>query len=560
LAIELAAARIGLLRVEQIVTRLDNRLGFLVGGRTAPPRHQTLRALIDWSYDLLSTSAQILLRQLSVFAGGFTLEAAENICDQENAGDTLESLTELVNKSLVVADRAQGRETRYSLHETIRQYALERLRAAGELPKIHGQHLFFFMTLAEKADSAIHGPDQIEWINRVQTDLDNFRAALQWCVAEDKTSAALRLLNALTWPWALRGASSEVRAWLNTVRAIPEAKAHPLLYARLLNELGREIWLWGDLAQANAVLEESHSIALRAGIEGERIRAAALQILGMVKLSNGEHSAAQSLFAESLELSQRLGNRQESAFNLLHLGRVAKQQGRTDAALSLLEQSLEQYHQSGDLWGIGRSSQGLGELLMEQQKLDAAQPFLEQHLSIDQAIDFKQGIVVALTNLGELCRRQGDFGQAQHHYERGLTISRNYNLRRNIGDINYFLGMIALHWNNHRLAGQHFRAYFPKTLSISKSIAALDLFYGVAASAAGLARPEDSALMSGAALALGDAIEYRPTPFDMAEFDRHVRLAREQLGEATFAEMAARGREMTLDQAIAYAMEEQTLV
>lgn len=559
LAIELAVSRVRLLRVEQIVARLDDRFRLLTGGgRTAPTRHQTLRALIDWSYDLLSPAEQRLLRRLSLFAGGFTLEAAEAICDKVNAGDTLESLAQLVNKSLVVADRAPGWSARYGLHETIRQYAWERLQEAGEETEMHERHLVYFIMLAEEAYREIHGPEQVKWVNRVHTDLDNFRAALQWCVAEGNTLAALRLLNAVVWPWSLKGSSSEVRDWLDTVRAMPQAMAYPLLYAKLLNEIGRQNWLWGHFSQAKMVLEESHAIALGARIDGEPIRAMSLRYLGMVHLAIGEIGAAQSLFKESLELYQRLGDQSGVAFILLHLGKVAERQGQDDLSLSLLEQSLEIHRQIGDLWGIGRSSQGLGEWLMKRGELEAARPFLEQHLSIDQTIGFDQGVVVALTNLGGLCRRRGDFSQAQHYYERSLAAAREHNLRWDESELPYSFGMLALHRNDHMLAGQYFRAYFEHGQRMYQSTAALDLFHGMAAVAAGVGRSEEAAVISGAAITLADAVEYRLEPFDIAEFDRHVRIAREQLGEATFAEIAARGREMTLDQAIAYALEEHT--
>ena len=323
----------------------------------------------------------------------------------------------------------------------------------GEVPEEAPQPIDSYLRrLAEEADRQIHGPEQLEWINRIHTDLDNVRAALQWCVAEENTAAALRLLNASAWPWNWIGSRSEVLNWLDTVRAMPRAAAYPLLYARLLSETGRQKWLWGDISQAKAVLEESHTIALSARIDGEPIRAMALRYLGIVHLGIGEVGVAQPLFEESLKLYERLGDQPGVAFILLHLGKVAGRQGQYDSSLSLLEQSLALHRQAGDLWGIGRSSQALGQMLMEWGDLEAAQPFLEQHLSIDQAIGFTQGAIVALANIGELCRLRGNISQAQHYYETCRALAQEHNLKFDESYSHYSLGMLALHRNDHTLA------------------------------------------------------------------------------------------------------------
>ncbi|MGD2077298.1 MAG: adenylate/guanylate cyclase domain-containing protein, partial [Chloroflexota bacterium] len=216
LAIELAAARLKLLQVEQIATRLDDRFRLLTGGsRTALPRHQTLRAMIDWSYDLLSKSERVLLERLTVFAGGWTLEAAEAICSGAllTRDDILDLLFQLINKSLVISDREQGVETRYQMLESIRQYGKEKLIESGEIEQMRDKHLDFYLTLIEKAEPELRGPEPARWYEMLETEHDNLRSALEWS-KQAHEQAGLQLAGTLEWFWNARGYMSEGRRHL----------------------------------------------------------------------------------------------------------------------------------------------------------------------------------------------------------------------------------------------------------------------------------------------------------------------------------------------------------
>ena len=219
LAIELAAGRMDLLSPEQIAARLDKRFRLLTGGsRTALPRQQTLRASIDWSYSLLTESERLLLQRLSVFAGGWTLEAAEGVCGFDGLEDfeVLDGLGQLVKKSLVVADSQVGFAVRYRLLETIRQYAREKLLDAGTGVDVRTRHLNYYLELAEQAEPHLRGPDQVDWLDRLEAEIDNLRAALEWS-GEDQVEKGLRIATSLKWFWHARVQSYQgvITDWLD---------------------------------------------------------------------------------------------------------------------------------------------------------------------------------------------------------------------------------------------------------------------------------------------------------------------------------------------------------
>lgn len=558
LAIELIAARIRLMSPQTLLDRLSRQFTLYADGmRAVSARHKTLHNAISWSYDLLSAEEQELFAHLSVFAGGFTLEAAESIFSRTVTEKSVPDLiASLLDKSLLQRTLDERGEPRFDMLVTIQQSALERLRSMGEESEVRNWHLAYFLDLAEQADKEIHRPDQVEWIDRVESEHDNLRAALDWCVSEQNTQAALRLLGALSWLWFVRDHFSEIRSWFDKIRTLPEITAHPALYARLLNHIGHQSWLLGDFREARSVLNESQAIWLKLGVDGERGLAEALDFLGMVaRSSEGDNNTAQSLFEQSLELYQKHGDQWGMAFVLFNLGLVAGEWHDDDAlALSLFKQSLELFRQLGDVWGVARSSQRLGELFLKQGKYEKARFFLSQHLMIDEGLHFKQGTVVALDNLGNLYRHQGDYERAEQFYEKSLVMCREYGLKADRSMNLYCLGMVELHRSNYPTAIQYFIDYFNLARMIYEKISACDFFTGLAAVAAGTNQPERAARLCGAARALFETTDYRIPPFDRAEFDRYIQIAREQLGEATFEAIATEGHALTLEQAIEYAV------
>jgi len=560
LAIELIAARIRILSPEPLLARLNDRFVLSADGmRAVSARQKTLNQAIDWSYDLLSSEEQQLFAFLSVFSGGFTLEAVEAIfsrkLQEKSASDLVLSL---LDKSLLqrTFDRKVPNEPRFNMLVTVQQFALGRLRSTGRKAEIRDWHLTYFLDFAEQAEVEIHGPDQVEWMDRLEKEYDNFRAALEWCVSGQKTEIALRLLGALGWAWHVRGHYREIRSWFEQIRSLPGVDTHPALFARLLFHIGRQSWLLGEFNEARSVLNESRKIWQQLGPEGERSLAGALVFLGMTaRSSEGDNKTAQSLFEQSLELYRKHGDQRGIAFATFNLGWIADDRDEDMQALSLFEQSLNLYRQVGDLWGMGRASQLLGQFFLKQGNFEKARLYFEQHLMLDESIQFKEGNVIALSNLGHLYRRQGDFDQAEKYYEKSLSMCQEYSLKIDRGYNLYSFGILALHRNNYTRAQQLFTEYFKSSYQFGEKIITSDFLNGAAAIAAGTDNPECAARLHGAAQALLETIDYRIPPFDLAEFDRHIRLAREQLGDTRFEAFAAEGYDMTMEQAIAYALE-----
>ena len=551
LAIELLAARMRLMSPQALLERWSEQLILSSDGmRAVSTRQKTLNHAIGWSFDLLSYEEQKLFARLSVFSGGFMLDAAESIFSQTVKDKSISNLiASLLDKSLL--QRTFDSETRFTMLVTIQQFALNCLRSTGEESEVRNWHLAYFLELAEQADKEIHGPDQVEWMDRLEKEIDNFRAALEWCVSSQKTESALRLLIALDWSWRVRGHHSEARSWFEQIHALPEITAYPALYARLLNHSGLRNWLSGEIREAQSVLSKSQSIWIKLGVDGEQGLAEALRLMGLVALSSeGDYTTAQAFFEKSLTLYQKHGDQRGMAL-------VMYQRNDESLALSLSEQSLDLLHQLGDLWGIGRVSQALGQLFLNQGNYEKARFFFEQHLRIDEELDFKHGTVIALGNLGDLYRYQRNYGQAEHYYEKSLLMCRDYDLKNEGGYNLYSLGMLALHQNNYSLAKQRFIDVFDLERKIYEDkLKVCDLLTGLAAVAAGTNQPELAAKLYGAAQAILETTDYRFSLFDQAEFDRHLQIAREQLGGERFEALATEGRAMTMEQAIAYALED----
>ncbi|MHB8732209.1 MAG: ATP-binding protein [bacterium] len=360
LALELAAARANALTVEQLAERLDDRFAVLTAGsRVALPRQQTLRATMDWSYDLLSESERTVLRRLSVFVGGCSLEAAEAVCSGQGIDehDVLDLLTQLVNKSLVIADLL-GTEVRYRMLDTIRQYAQDKLSASGEAAELQQRHRGWYLRLAQQAAERIVGPDQLMWLNRLELEHDNLRAALDWS-SPDAVDAErrLRLAGALVRFWDYHTHWGEGRTWLEAALAESRGMASAAR-TTALEGAGFMAWRQGDLASATALYDENLSLARELGDQKSLVEA--LVGRGVVAVTQGNLEAATGLFEESLELAQRLEEPWLIAMTLAQLGVVIRWKGDYSKAVALCERSLAMYRRVGGKRGIAYSLRLLG--------------------------------------------------------------------------------------------------------------------------------------------------------------------------------------------------------
>lgn len=398
LAIELAAARVKVLSVDQIAARLDDRFNLLTSSdRTTLPRHQTLWAMVDWSHELLSEQEQFLLRRLSVFAGGFTLEAAEAVGGESSApaSSVLTPLSRLIDKSLVVAEEASGGAMRYQMLETVRQYALEKLGQANELLAVRERHANFFARMAQAADPHLQTAQrQGEWLARLESDRDNFRGALGWCLDSYNTETALGLGGHLGWFWVQRSEFIEGRQWLERALTLPNASQYPRVYGRALVFAGILAFLQTEEKEAKPWLEQALAVAQA---HADRLTTAdALNFLGLVALRERDIALARSRLEESQALFRELGEWAGYARTVWHLGFVMEHEADAAAVLTQYQQALALLREWGDplrqsavLRSIGWNQYELGDRARGRSSL-------QESLTLAQSIGHKAGIAHTL--------------------------------------------------------------------------------------------------------------------------------------------------------------------
>ena len=422
LAIELAAARVRSLSVEEINRRLDHRFRLLTGGsRAALPRQQTLRSLIDWSYDLLQNSEKLLLRRLSVFAGGWTLDAADRICagDDVEDGKVLDLLTSLIDKSLVAVDESEA-GFRYRLLETVRQYARERLVESGGTETIRAHHRDYFLALAEEADKRLLGAEQADWLRHLEKEHDNLRAALEWSDTEAQTQEDLRLCAAMHRFWITRGYLAEGRQWCLRIFAKGEPAQPTVEYARVLNVAGSLAFHQTDYPAARTLLEQS--LALSRARDHRKGIALALNNLGAVAIEQGDHSTARALYEESLALLRELGDRHVAAGVLGNLAMVAHECGDLDAARTLSQESLVLSRELGDRGRVADALNTLGGVACDQGDLITAWSLGKEGLAIGQELGDRDCIAMSSHNLGTVAFMRGQFSEARSLYREAVAI------------------------------------------------------------------------------------------------------------------------------------------
>jgi predicted ATPase/DNA-binding CsgD family transcriptional regulator len=387
LAIELAAARMAVLSPEQIGARLDDRFRLLTSGsRALPPRYRTLRALIDWSYDLLDASERILLGRLSVFAGGWTLEAAEAVCAGDGlvGEEILDLLSALAAKSLIQTEE-QAEEVRYRFLESLREYAAERLRDAGEESPLRRRHRDWFLARAERVEPELLGPRSIWWMDRLESARDNLRAATGFCIERGDGEAGLRLVAALARFWQIRGPHLEIHDALVKLLALPAGHGHS------------------------------------ASVQMTRLKA--LVAAGTLALRLGDQDTAETHYREVLELSRQLGDQRALAMALVSLGRVARTRGDHVATRRYDTEALSLFTAIGDELWVARTLHHLGVAAFYQGDLTTAREHYEASLAIFERLDDDLGIATLLEELGEVTYLQGDLVSATRLLRTALELA-----------------------------------------------------------------------------------------------------------------------------------------
>jgi predicted ATPase/DNA-binding SARP family transcriptional activator len=427
LALELAATRLRALSPEQIAARLDNAFSVLLGGsRTALTRQRTLRATIDWSYDLLSDEERGLFRRLAIFSGGFTIEALEAICEsKDTAPSVLDLFAQLVDKSLVTVDR-EGASQRYHLLETIRQYALGHLQASGEVSALRQRHRDWYSALAEQSDAGLRGPEQGDWLNRLTSELDNFRAVLRWSLEWGEIEVGVRLAGALWRFWYMRGHVREGRERLEEVIARVEDAARddrPVAQetlARALNAAGTFADKMGEPRRAIELHERS--LAIRRTLGDQSAIAATLNDLANVLSSAGEYARAMTYYEEGLSLNRELGDEWGIALVLGNLANCISEQGQYERAAAMFEEAYALASRMGGAREIAYALNNLGDVSFRLGRLDAARAYFERGLTLFREQADPLCIALSLLGLAHTARAAGDASQAIHLYAESLVL------------------------------------------------------------------------------------------------------------------------------------------
>ncbi len=519
LAIELAAARIKILSPQMMLARLEHRLPLLTeGARDLPARQQTLRSAIDWSYDLLDESARTLFRRLSVFVGGWTLEAAEAVCKSgDDLGiDVLDGLASLVDNSLLTQIEEPSGEPRFRMLETIREYALERLAASPrEGEAMRQRHAEYHLALAEVAEDKLRSAERVAWLDRLEGEHDNLRAALEWStVKNDRTEIGLRIAGALLWFWHTRGYATEGRGWLKRLVTLNGVVSGTTARAKALYGAGELAWAQGDYPAARPLLEEGLVVGRAAG--DWRSVAYALAFLGMVVITQGDVATARSLYQESIALLREVGDKWGEAFTLNWTADALLAGGDLPTARSFYEQSLTLWRATGDPWGSSLPLMALGGIALSQADYAAAQACFEESVALSRSIGDRWGLSWVLSGLGNLALRRGDLGRAKAIFEESLTLGR---------DMGNPIGIIVC-------------------------------FGGIARLAAAQGDTVRAARLIGAAEALRESLNAYPWHATRLAYEQNVADARAQLDEEAYAAAWAEGRAMKIEEAIEYALKE----
>jgi predicted ATPase/DNA-binding SARP family transcriptional activator len=567
LAVELAAARVRVLGVEQIAERLGRRLDLLGGGpRTAPDRHLTLRATFEWSHEQLSDAERVLFRRLGVFQGRFSLSAAEAVADlgpwtgeagpaaRLEAGAVLDLLTGLVEKSLVVVERPQGERTVFRLLDMVRQFATEKLVEAGEGQAGHETHLAYYTALAVAAEPGLKGPEQRLWLQRLELAHDNLRAALGWAIDQARLDAtgrfrlqAQRMANALFWFWNAADMLGEGRDWLERSLALFVPRPVEPLVADGLRMAGTFAWLLGDMDGAWQRHEES--LALFQELGDELGTAHAVMMLGRVRLYQGQAGPAVELLGQSVASLQRLGALYERGLGLGALSAALAMAGDYDAAYDRAAECRDIFQVVGDPFFLGMALGDLGWAAYHQGRLAAATGHLEEALALRRTINSGWQMAQALIYLAEINRFRGEVATATAYLEEARALAEDLGAVGWLALSTRHLGLLAAAGGRWPEAA----AYLMNSLSHSgrlKDEASMVMAVeGLALVAAAAEERALAGLLFGAAEA--KRLETGPprTPAEQADLARLVEKLAPWHSGSRFAEGQAAGRSLSLMEA-----------
>jgi predicted ATPase/DNA-binding SARP family transcriptional activator len=570
LAIELAAVRLSAMSLPQIASHLDDAFRLLTtGSRTALPRQQTLRALMDWSYTLLSEPERTMLRQLSVFAGGFTLEAAEQVCgiswdagSASNLPSTLDLLTQLVNKSLVQCEPA-GDGVRYHLLHTVRLYAGDRLLVAREADSTRGRHRLYYLALAEQGELQFLGPKQLEWLGKLEGEYQNLVDALGWSRQGASASGAgaaehaemlLRLCGALWVFWYGRSTITEGRQWLSEAlgrRSVAGASAQPALI-KVLVGAGAFAWLQGDYATATTACLESLELARRLGQASFPLMLA-LSILGLMAQDQGDMQQADRYHEEGLQLMRSTGNQFGLAFALVIVGNITRIQGKYERADQVLAEGLAIQRAIGDRWGEALTLHNMGQVALELGDSARARETNDASLALFKSMGHTWGMATTTLVAGEIAAAEGDYDRALDALRDALVLYRQ--LEDTLGIARVLLDMGRV-WLAKGDAVQSRRLILEslaeRRMPADRAGVILVLGWLAVIAEAGGDRAR-AARLFGAADTIRQSFNLPAAPLKRVDPRGMMAAARARLQDSSLDGAWAEGRALTLDRAVHYA-------
>jgi predicted ATPase/DNA-binding CsgD family transcriptional regulator len=561
LALELAAARIRLLPPRALLNRLSQRLQLLTGGpSTLPARQQTLRQTLQWSYDLLGRAEQTLFRRLAVFAGGWTLEAAETLgWGAETPGpDVLNVLASLLDHSLIYQREQEAEEPRFLMLQTLREYGLELLTAAGELQTTRAAHARFFLQLAEQAALGLRGPAQARWGERLEQDHDNLRVALEWALedaadgpSEERRDIALRLSAALWAFWSMRGNYSEARTELSRALARSEGASVPLR-ARVLQAGATVALHQGDYARVEELA--GLCLALYRELEETRGISDCLGLLGTVAWRRGKMAEATALSEERVELMRQVGQPGDVADALCSLADLVGRRGEHAREETLYQEALVLYRKAGNELGVASTLIQSALLLWWLSRTDAAiiqtvRQRLQEAQEIVSRLGSRRWKQVSLSLAALVALSEGETAEAESLAQESLAIAQESENRWSIAWGLHIKGRIEAQRKNGSAARNCYEQSLALTLELGdKFIIPVNLegLAGVLVAQGELTR---AVQLWGTAQALREAMGTSVPPVDRASYEQGVAAAKAQLGERAFAAAWAIGRAMTPEQA-----------
>jgi predicted ATPase/DNA-binding winged helix-turn-helix (wHTH) protein len=514
LAIELAAARVKMLPLSGILARLESRLKLLTAGaRDLPERQQTLRNTIDWSYDLLSEAEQKLLRRLSVFWGGCTLEGAEAVCNTANdlGGEIFDLTSSLVDKSLMQQRQPGNDEPRFRMLETIREYAVERLKESGEEAATKRAHAAYCLVLAEEGNPDLNASERAAWLRRCDAEHDDFGAALDWLFQTRDLDWGFRFCMALFRFWDMREHSEEGRARLEHILQLAGSD-YPKERARIYLFLGAFSTAQGDFPAAGTFLQQSLSTYQE--LDDPSGIAVSLNAMAVMARDRGDHVAAQINFEKSLAFWRKARDRVAIARCLHNLGNVAKIRGDYGRARMALAEAMQLFEEIGDGSGAAWALNQQGDVAKEQGDLREARELYQKALTAFRGAGDRWGMARSLADLGAIACEQGELAKAYTAYKESLEIFTNLEHRRGLARVLEGLACLALGKGDARRA----------------------------------------LAVAGAASRLRQAVSAPLPPAEQAKLDENLRQAWQQLGEAGGKKAWEEGRALTTDHAIEYAL------